>query len=208
MNMQMSQIQQRVGALCFSLGGVQYLLAEWVSAAGWHSPAYSYSQNYISDLGIPLRSPLHSIMNGGFALEGGLFFIACCLLLPLLNGSGRWLFLLCGLLHGAGGVMIALFHSGSAGKGVTPHEIGAVLAIAGGNLCLITVGWMMHARPGFTAYAWLSLSLGCLGLACMAAITAALFPIGIIERASVYPITLWQILTGVFLLTRSSAVKR
>ncbi|WAT03430.1 hypothetical protein O1V64_13350 [Rouxiella badensis] len=80
----MSQIQQRVGALCFSLGGVQYLLAEWVSAAGWHSPAYSYSQNYISDLGIPLRSPLHSIMNGGFALEGGCFLLPAAYCFPCL----------------------------------------------------------------------------------------------------------------------------
>lgn len=203
---------QKVGALCFSLGGIQYLLAEKITALGWVTPAYRYSQNYISDLGIPLCgvtadgrdicSPLHAVMNGGFAIEGILFAIACWLLREVFSGRGRGLFLLSGLLHGAGGVLIALFHSGTAGTGVTLHQVGAVMAIGGGNLCLISAAWVMYARGERGGYARLSLLLGCTGLACMFTITSGKFPIGLIERASVYPITLWQILTGVLLMSK------
>lgn len=200
--MQLNIGWQKIGAWCFTLGGLQYLLAEKLSALGWHDPSYSYSQNYISDLGIPLRSPLHHLMNAGFALEGVLFFIACWLLRSFFKGAGRYLFLLAGLIHAAGGVLIALYHSGGGGSGVTLHEVGAVMAIGGGNLCLLAVGWMMHARRGFSAYGWLSLLLGSLGLICMFSITSGQFPIGIIERASVYPITFWQVSTGLLLLLK------
>lgn len=194
---------QKWGALCFSLGGLQYLLAEKLSALSWVNPRYSYSQNYISDLGIPFRSPLHNLMNSGFAIEGVLFFIACWLLCHNFNGIGRVVFIATGLIHAVGGVMIALFHSGGETTGLTLHQVGAVMAIAGGNLCLITVGCVMCFNAGFRRYGALSLILGCLGLLCMVTITYNIFPIGIIERASVYPITLWQILTGLGLLINS-----
>jgi hypothetical membrane protein len=175
---------QKWGALCFSLGGLQYLLAEKLSALSWVNPRYSYSQNYISDLGIPFRSPLHNLMNSGFAIEGVLFFIACWLLRHNFNGIGRVVFI-------------------GETTGLTLHQVGAVMAIAGGNLCLITVGCVMCFNAGFRRYGALSLILGCLGLLCMVTITYNIFPIGIIERASVYPITLWQILTGLGLLINS-----
>lgn len=204
---------QKTGALCFSLGGLQYLLAEKITALGWNTPAYLYTQNYISDLGIPqcgqmadgrhICSPLHAVMNSGFAIEGILFALACVLLLGIFTGRGRSLFLLTGLLHGAGGVLIALFHSGSASNGITLHQVGAVMAIGGGNLCLISAAWLMLAKTGFSPYARLSLFLGCFGLVCMFAISSGKFPIGIIERAAVYPITFWQILTGAMLLIKS-----
>lgn len=77
------------GALCFVLGGLQYLLAEKITALSWTTPFYSYVANYISDLGVAqcgvmpdgrdLCSPLHAVMNGGFMIEGGAVFY--CLLL-------------------------------------------------------------------------------------------------------------------------------
>ncbi|EIC86400.1 DUF998 domain-containing protein [Serratia sp. M24T3] len=204
---------QQTGAWCFSLGGIQYLLAEKITALGWSNPAYFYSKNYISDLGIPLCgqtadgrdicSPLHAVMNSGFAIEGILFALACWLLSGVFNGRTRSLFILAGLLHGIGGVLIACFHSGTASSGITLHQVGAVMAIGGGNLCLIAAAWLMHTKAGFGRYAWLTLFLGGVGLVCMFSITSGKYPIGIIERASVYPITFWQILTGFFLLIKS-----
>lgn len=148
-------------------------------------------------------------MNSGFAAEGLLFFCGCLLLFPRVNN--RWALLLAGV-HGAGGVLIALFHSGGIASGITLHQTGAVMAIGGGNLCLIAVG--LHAiflAPGANEdrrlrarFGYFSLLLGGFGLLSMLAIPSALFPIGIIERASVYPITTWQIVTGFALLINRS----
>ncbi|MGI4858954.1 MAG: hypothetical protein ACRYHA_18945, partial [Janthinobacterium lividum] len=70
----------RAGALAFLLAGVQYLLAETVSAAAWVAPRYDYARNYISDLGVAdcgevfhgrlICSPRHALMNGAFVVEG------------------------------------------------------------------------------------------------------------------------------------------
>lgn len=204
----------RIGAACLAMGGLIYLLAERISALAWQHPPYRYQFNYISDLGIPqcgslICSPLHNVMNSGFAAEGLLFFCGCLLLFPRVNN--RWALLLAGV-HGAGGVLIALFHGGGIAGGITLHQTGAVMAIGGGNLCLIAVG--LHAiflAPGANEdrrlrarFGYFSLLLGGFGLLSMLAIPSALFPIGIIERASVYPITTWQIVTGFALLINRS----
>jgi len=205
-------IRRKIGAGCFILGGAVYLLAEKISALAWHVPAYRYMQNYISDLGIPvcgvladgraICSPRHVVMNMGFAAEGILFFLACFLIGSGCRPRGRWLFLLTGLLHGIGGVMIALFHSGGGNGGITLHQAGAVLAIAGGNLCLLTAGMLLrgHSRRRDRQWGGISLLLGTVGLLSMLIIPLNLLPTGLIERASVYPITCWQILTGLWLL--------
>ncbi len=134
----------RIGAACLAPGGLLYLLAERISALAWHHPPYRYQFNYISDLGIPqcgslICSPLHNVMNTGFAVEGVLFLLVAYCLRPQLSGGrgGRrcWQ-----AVHGIGGVMIALFHSGGEAGGITLHQAGAVMAIGGGNLCLIVTG--------------------------------------------------------------------
>ena len=199
--------RQRAGALCFAAGGLLYLLAERLSALAWHHPAYRYSHNYISDLGIPgcgpqICSPLHDVMNAGFAAEGLLFILACGLLRRQIPGLTGGAALLAGGLHGTGGGLIALFHSGGPAAGITLHQIGAVMAIGGGNLCLIAVG--LAGRRVSGVYASFSLILGVCGLVCMLAIPWVPVPVGLIERAAVYPITLWQIVTGVSLLLAGS----
>ena len=209
--MQTQSQWQKTGAVCLALGGILYLLAEKISSTGWRDPVYSYLQNYISDLGIAscgitpdgrnICSPLHNVMNAGFAVEGILFFMACWLLRPIFNGAGRHVFLFSGLLHGIGGVLIALFHSGGSTGGVTLHQAGAVLAIAGGNVCLLSAGWMKRRSTGWWKFSLFSLILGCLGLVSMVTISFDLMPTGFIERMSVYPITLWQIFTGLWILT-------
>lgn len=203
--------RRRAGACCFAAGGLLYLLAERISALAWHHPLYRYSHNYISDLGIPecgpqICSPLHNVMNAGFALEGVLFMLACWLLRPQFPGGIGWAALLAGCLHGIGGVLIALFHSGGEANGVTLHQVGAVMAIGGGNLCLIATG--LAARRCMAVYAGFSLLLGFGGLLCMVLIPYVALPIGIIERAAVYPITFWQIVTGFSLLLLSGMTKR
>lgn len=206
---------QKGGALCLALGGLQYVVAEKISALAWRAPDYSYRQNYISDLGIAscgmtadgrdICSPLHGLMNSGFALEGVLFFIACWLLRAVFHEKGQALFLFFGLLHGLGGVLIALFHSGGGTGGVTLHQTGAVLAIAGGNVCLLSAGWMKRGISGWKIFSALSLLSGCIGLISMMTISLDVLPTGLIERLSVYTITAWQVCTGLWLLRRKKA---
>lgn len=199
------------GALCFISGGIIYLLAETMAALAWRPAPYRYLQYYISDLGNPgcvalasgpeVCSDLHWVMNSGFALEGILFMLACWLLRSLFSGVGQRLFLLLGALHALGGVMIAFFHSSGTGVEGNLHYLGAILAIAAGNLCLLTAGGLWPAaRAG--SYARLSLLLGCIGLVSMLLIPMHLLPVGLIERAAVYPITAWQIFTGLQLIIR------
>ncbi|MBN1086287.1 DUF998 domain-containing protein [Erwinia aphidicola] len=205
----------RIGAACLALGGLIYLLAERISALAWqHPPLTAINSTTSATLASPqcgslICSPLHHVMNSGFAAEGVLFFCGCILLFSRVKN--RWALLLAGI-HGAGGVLIALFHSGGISSGITLHQTGAVMAIGGGNLCLIAVG--LHAiflapggkggRPLSAGLGYFSLLLGGFGLLSMLAIPSALFPIGIIERASVYPITTWQIVTGFALLINRS----
>jgi hypothetical membrane protein len=200
--MQAFTLRHYIGAGCLALGGLLYLLAERVSALAWRHPGYRYSENYISDLGIPgcgahFCSPLYNVMNAGFATEGLLFIAGALLLYPW--GKLR-VALLLAAIHGMGGVLIALFHSGGTADGVTLHQIGAVMAIGGGNLCLIAVGLACVLKMQRSHFGYFSLLSGAFGLACMLLIPSGLFPVGLIERAAVYPITLWQIVTGIALL--------
>ncbi len=42
-----------IGAVILILNPLLYLAIEAVTAAAWTQPPYSYSSNYISDLGVP-----------------------------------------------------------------------------------------------------------------------------------------------------------
>lgn len=215
--MQQAKKSQIGGALSFMFGGIVYLLAEKIAAVGWHQPAYSYINNYISDLGVAqcgvmpdgrdICSPLYGVMNSGFALEGVLFFIACWLLRPLFSGLSGRLMLLFGLLHGVGGILIALFHSEPSDTvflGVSLHQFGAFLAIVGGNLTLLCAGWSQWNKPSWLMFSRLSWLLGVFGLLSVVVLTRDILPTGVAERGSVYSITFWQIFTGISLLVVSS----
>lgn len=71
-----------IAAAALLAGPVVYLTAEAISAAAWKNPTYSYTRDWISDLGSTTRgvfqsrlidSPLHTVMNTGFILQGILY---------------------------------------------------------------------------------------------------------------------------------------
>jgi hypothetical membrane protein len=166
---------------------VSYLTLEAIAGAAF--PSYSYAYNFISDLGVPSRSPLAWLMNVGFCVQGSLFLVGA------LAFKARLFRALVGV-NLLGNVLIALFHSGSA-----THVLGAVFAIVGGNAAVlagsrILGGW--HRR--------VSIGLGLFGLLSFALFVVDLkigsWPIGIVERCSVYSITAWQLITGAALLSR------
>ena len=102
-----------------------FLVAETVAAAAWDNPAYSYSSDWVSDLGVPgpgtmfkghpIHSPLALVLNLGFIVNGALVVLAGVLLLRP-RGQGRtprWqLRLLIG--YGLGMIIAANFHEAPA----------------------------------------------------------------------------------------------
>ena len=171
-------------------GSFAYLAVEAVAAAAFR-PRYSYIDNFVSDLGVPgLASPLAWLMNVGFFVNGVLFLAGAV----ALRKTGPFFGL--AAMNALGNVLIAFFHSGSA-----VHAVGAVLAIVGGNAAILAgssiIGGVHHK---------VSIGLGLFGLLSFALfvfdLKSGTLPRGVVERCSVYSITVWQLLTAATILTR------
>lgn len=209
----------RLAGALWLLAGIVYLASEAIAAAAF--PGYSYAYNYISDLGVPYdglidgrasHSPLASLMNiGGFILDGVLSAAAAITAIIALDARQRadMAFLLLWIVHALGSILVGTIHSGArevaAGIGHF-HVIGAAMAIIGGNAALIAAASLARRFGAGSGYPLASLGLGCLGLLSLTLLEAsrasgmALVPDGVSERASVYAITTWKILTGLTLL--------
>ncbi len=179
-------------AALWVLGAAGYFAAEALAAAAL--PGYRYAADYISTLGDPAVSPRAMWMNAAFALQGCCFAAAGLL---AMHGSRRrrW-FCAFAAANGIGNILIAIVHSG---QGNTWHVIGAGLAIIGGNAAALS-------SAGWTAPRWYrgaAVLLGLSGLVSLLVTLAGPAPIGVWERAAVYPIFAWQLMTAGYLLSRS-----
>jgi len=204
------------GAL-WLLAGLCYLASE--TAAAMAFPGYSYARNYISDLGVPyvgsidgrsLNSPLAEVMNiGGFVLDGAFFALAAIMARRTVGTAARAdnIFLILALMHSLGTILVGAVHSGprEVAAGIQQlHVIGAGMAILGGNAALIAAAAAARRFGAPRYYRLASVMLGSLGLIAIAVleIGGTALPAGLLERASVYPITLWEIATGIAILAR------
>ncbi|GAB2451605.1 putative membrane protein [Conyzicola lurida] len=210
-----------VGALAFLIGGLQYVTLEAIAAAAWRDPVYSYTYNYISDLGAPgaevvylgrdIHSPLAAVMNTAFVLEGLLVALGAILLMVLLHGVARWAFVAFALLHAVGIVLVGFFPETVGGGLGVFHTGGAYLAIVFSNLLALTVG--LSARR-MALPAWFrvtSLALPVLGFASEAALFSGLGDgrlDGLWERGGVYSFTVFQILFGLVVLAGATRKPR
>ncbi|CAM4169664.1 DUF998 domain-containing protein [Saccharibacillus endophyticus] len=195
------------GSISFMLGAVIYVLTEAISAYAWQEPTYRYAYNYISDLGVagPLTidgrevlSPLAWVMNAGFMAHGLLFALGYWLLLPLLEGKAKFLALAAAVIHGIGNVMIGYF-PGVSYDGLSPHLIGAGLAIIGGNLAVMLGGASIRrSHPGLGRS---GVGLGAFGLLALGIMVSGIFghP-AVFERLSVYSMTAWDLIFGFTML--------
>ncbi|MFT2690553.1 DUF998 domain-containing protein [Clavibacter zhangzhiyongii] len=129
---------------------VVYVGTEAVAASAF--PGYSYSANYISDLGVPevaefqgrtIDSPLAAVMNAGFVLQGVLYLVAAAIATRALRTGPRRAFLALAALHAVGIIVVGLIH-GSAASDASGigwlHVVGAGLAIISGNVASIVAG--------------------------------------------------------------------
>jgi hypothetical membrane protein len=186
-----------------------YVTLEAIAASA--IPRYDYARDYISALGVPVRSPLAAAMNGAFLVQGIMFVSGALLVARIRDGRCRRPFLVFAAADAVGNIIVATVHSGSA-PGASGwawlHAVGAVLAIAGGNAAILTGSAYLAEFLGANRYRVASVSLaglGVLGLTMFALIAATdaggVAPVGIFERAGVYPILAWQVYTAIALLS-------
>ncbi|GLY93173.1 DUF998 domain-containing protein [Actinoplanes sp. NBRC 103695] len=192
-----------------------YFTAEFIAAAAWTNPPYSYTYHFISNLGVHgpatafgqyMYSPLAWVMNTGFILFG-LAALTGVVLLEGLSRGRRVATLATAVLLAAGSVVVALF-PGSGDTGTADyHGLGAVVAFVSGNVLVILLG-SSHALLGFSRRLGRALvALGIAGLASIVAYRAATsagFLIGLAERGIIYPFLIGFILVGTALRKRGS----
>jgi hypothetical membrane protein len=189
----------RIGALLWIVATLAYFLAEAVAAAAL--PGYSYAADYISLLGHPNRSPHATVMNAAFVAQGVLFPLGAMLLAPGARAPKDLLFLAFAVLNGFGNILIATVHSGA---GAPWHVVGAALAIVGGNAAVLAGSSALRSVISSRTHRVASVVLGTLGLVALIGTAFESSAVGLWERASVYPIFIWQAYTALYLLSRPS----
>jgi hypothetical membrane protein len=210
-------IQRRTAGALLVAGAVIFFLAEFIAAAAWTDPPYSYTYHYISDLGVHgpvealkqyMYSPLAWVMNTGFFLFGSTVF-AGVVMLRGLRGWRRRAVLILATLVAVGGVLLAFFHGdGKVTDGaVDYHSLGALGSIVGGNVLVIVLGRLRRRigiarKPGRAMVV-----LGAFGLVSLVAFLAlagsgANVLIGLVERCAVYPVLIGLICAGVSIRNR------
>jgi hypothetical membrane protein len=203
--------QRSAAGIVLIAGGLIFFIAEFIAAAAWTDPPYSYSYHYISNLGVHgpaegfgqvMHSPLAWVMNTGFFLFGITLFGGTAMLTGM-RGPRGWAMRTLALLLAAGGVLLAFF----PGTGETPdsgavdlHSLGALASIVGGNVLIIVLG-RAHRHAGIAAGAGRAMvALGVFGLLSlvgfMAIAGSSAGLIGLVERCAVYPVLIGFVCAG------------
>ncbi|GLY42884.1 hypothetical protein Amsp01_089070 [Amycolatopsis sp. NBRC 101858] len=203
-----------VAAIALVLGALAFIVSETLGAAAWTTPRYSYSGNYVSDLGNPqcgaydgrmVCSPWHMLMNSAFFVQGALVGCAAWLLGRVLAGRSRALVRGVGVITAVGFVVTGVVPSSpqTAAQGTLwLHYLGATLAIAGTNTLAILVSRQWRRLQIPAPVGGLGVGLGAVGLL-VTVLWPAIFglvPPGIPERVAVYVFLLWQLCFGGFAL--------
>ncbi|GAA4529265.1 DUF998 domain-containing protein [Amycolatopsis samaneae] len=208
------------GAALIAGGGV-FFAAEFVAAAAWTDPPYSYTYHFVSDLGVRgpstafgqfMYSPLAWVMNSGFFLFGFLALVGVVLLRGL-AGPRRWATVATAVLLAIGGALVALFPgSGEAFENGTAafHGLGAFVGFTAGNVLVILLGGAHRLLGVPRGLGRALVRLGILGFASLVVFGAILVSgadvlIGLFERGVLYPFLAGFVVLGVALGKRSPA---
>lgn len=204
---------QKWGAIGFLINASIYLGTELLAAIGTGYPlSYVYSRQFISALGVYNGQQVVGVpenfsnwaivMNSGFILTAIGFVLSYALLIfpkvrrkyPIL----AIIFLLIVTLFGFGSLLVGLFQGGVPGQDGL-HGLGARLSFIMGNSSLLLTGLFLPEQK--TVYRTISILLGLCGFVSAGFLQTAISEnqvtvMAIYERLTVYPITVWQILTG------------
>ncbi|MGX7111270.1 DUF998 domain-containing protein [Gemella cuniculi] len=201
-----------IGALLFLLNGILYLTGEFIAAIGTgYSLKEVYLKHFISSLGVYPHlkvdsvpdgfSKLAIVMNIDFIVTGVVFFIAYYLLF-FKKFEERKLFLITPILFAIGSVLVGIYQGGVPSEDGL-HGLGARFSFLGGNFTLLITGIKLIKNN--KRYAIVSIVLGIVGLVSAGLMNNALSNnivnvVAIYERFTVYPITIWQLVTGAIFL--------
>jgi hypothetical membrane protein len=210
----------RAAGVGLIVGGGVYFVAEFIAAAAWTDPPYSYTYHFISDLGVHgpstafgqfMYSPLAWVMNAGFILFGIAVLAGVLMLRGLPSGRRRLLITVAAVLA-VGSTLVALFPgSGEAFENGTAafHGIGAFAAFGAGNVLAILIGRanLVSRRLGKAL-----VRLGILGFVSLAGFMAVLASgagvlIGFFERGVIYPFLIGFMVLGAKLLNATKPVQ-
>lgn len=213
-------MQRRAAGAVLIAGGAIFFLAEFIAAAAWTNPPYSYTHHYISNLGVHgpseafgqfMYSPLAWVMNTGFFLFGITLFIGSAMLKGL-QGRRRWAVLTPAALLAVGGVLLAFFPgSGETANNaaIDYHALGAFAGIAGGNVLIIMLG-RLHRDVAITQKTGKAMVvLGAIGLMALVGFltlagSGTNVLIGLVERCAVYPLLIGLIGAGASIWNRNA----
>lgn len=190
----------KYGSYAFVIAGIYFLLAEFVSAVYTGLPLFEvYTQNTISALGVPGHiSPIDWLMNSGFIVLGVLLIIGFHM--GLSSQIKKWKAIEYALtfVTALGLFIIAVIHAGNP-----IHQIGALMAIVGGGVLLMTAAFALDTSK---SYKIASFSLGLIAILFLVVMIIFMgnpdleIIEAVPERISVYALILWSFLTGVYLI--------
>jgi len=203
----------QAGAAAWIAGTAQFFAASLIVQSAWRTP-YSWAANAISDLGAvhcqdtgtanpPDRyvcSPLHAVANPSF-IALGILLASGALLTGPAWGKGAVSRAARGLLTAAGGGMIL--------AGLMPedvnlnlHVLGAFLIMGVGNTGFVLAALARRTTPVGRLRA-LTLPLSLIALLATWLMFSHHTPVlgyGGMERAALYPLLCWTVITGIYLL--------
>ncbi|WP_431886418.1 DUF998 domain-containing protein [Micromonospora wenchangensis] len=212
----MTDIRQRTAAaVALMASGIIYFTGEFVAAAAWTDPPYSYTHHFISNLGVhgPLTafgqymySPLALVMNTGLGLTG-LAALAGVAMLKGLPGGRRAATVISAVVLAVGMVLVGLFPGDGGTDGTDYHGIGAILAFVSGNVLVILLGRayrLLGMSSGLGRLLTMSGTFGLLSLVVFGTMVAsgAGVLIGLFERGIIYPFLIGFVLAGAALRRR------
>lgn len=190
----------KYGLYAFIIAGIYFLLAELASAVSTGLPLFEvYTQNTISALGVPgYISPIDGLMNSGFIVLGVLLIIGFHM--GLSSRIKKWKAIEYALtfVTALGLFIIAAIHAGNP-----IHQIGALMAIVGGGVLLMTAAFALDTSK---SYKIASFSLGLIAILFLVVMIIFMgnpdleIIEAVPERISVYALILWSFLTGVYLI--------
>ena len=190
----------KYGSYAFIIAGIYFLLAELASAVSTGLPLFEvYTQNTISALGVPgYISPIDWLMNSEFIVLGVLLIIGFHM--GLSSRIKKWKAIEYALtfVTALGLFIIAAIHAGNP-----IHQIGALMAIVGGGVLLMTAAFALDTSK---SYKIASFSLGLIAILFLVVMIIFMgnpdleIIEAVPERISVYALILWSFLTGVYLI--------
>ncbi len=193
-------MKSKVAGFIFIMGSLYYIVAESISATFFNDfIGNTYILHTISELGIPHpNSPLFWLMNSAFIFIGLTLIFGYFYRFKDFIVKNNNLIHVLTLIIGLGVIIVGLVHGGNP---LTSgyHTMGAVMAILGGNILLVVISKSMDESG---KYQMLTLILGAIGLTAFWVMFFNMesMYMPVLERLSVYTLTVWSFVTGLFLL--------